>query len=311
MRSSRRPTTAFVLSGGASLGALQVGMLRALFEHEVVPDLIVATSVGSLNGAFIASRPDAPATNDIDELADLWRSVRRGTVFPLNPLTGLTGFSGLRRGLVPSGALRRLIESQVEVDRLEDLRIPLHAIAADVRTGKECRLSEGPIVDAVLASAALPGVFPPVEWEGRLLMDGGVANNTPISHAVELGADRVFVLSTGQVCELPDAPRGAVGMLVHALTLLVHQRLAADIALHRDRAELIVLPVPCPLRVHPMDFGHSSELIERAYEEAASFLERLGDGAPRVPGARAQAERALRQTGATHVANALLVGRGQ
>src|SRR5690349_881675 len=233
MTSSGHPTTAFVLSGGASLGALQVGMLGALFGQGIVPDLIVATSVGSLNGAFIASRPGPPAKSDIDALADLWRSVRRGSVFPLNPLTGLTGFSGLRRGLVPSGALRRLIESHVAVECLEELRIPLHAIAADVRTGKECRLSEGPIVEAVLASAALPGVFPPVEWEGRLLMDGGVANNTPISHAVELGAERVYVLSTGQVCELASAPRGAVGMLVHALTLLVHQRLAADIALHR------------------------------------------------------------------------------
>jgi NTE family protein len=271
MRSAHGPATAFVLSGGASLGALQVGMLDALFKREVVPDLIVATSVGAVNGAFIASRPPTPDT--VAELAELWRSVRRGNVFPFNPLTGLTGFTGLRRGLVPSGGLHRLVEPHLAVDRLEELATPLHVITADVLTGEEHRLSEGPLLDAVLASAAIPGVFPPVEWEGRLLMDGGVANNTPISHAVELGAERIFVLSTGRVCELEQAPRGAVGMLVHALTLLVHQRLAADIALHRDQAELIVLPVPCPLTVHPMDFGHPADLIERARDEAAYFLD--------------------------------------
>jgi NTE family protein len=277
--------TAFVLSGGASLGALQVGMLAALAEHAIAPDLIVATSVGALNGAFIASRPGAPAAETIDELADLWLSVRRGDVFPFNPLVGFTGFSGLGRGLVPSGGLRRLVEPHMAVDRLEDLATPLHVIAADVRTGEERRLSDGPLVEAVLASAAIPGVFPPVDWDGRLLMDGGVANNTPISHAVELGAERIYVLSTGQVCELPRAPRGAIGMVVHAMTLLVHQRLAVDIALHRSRADLIVLPVPCPVDVHPMDFGHTADLIERAYDEARAFLARAAPPAERSPDA--------------------------
>src|SRR5919197_5814101 len=95
----RPPTTAFVLSGGASLGAIQVGILRALYERVIVPDLVVGTSAGALNGAFIASRPQSVAT--ADALGEVWRGLRRGQVFPLNPLTGLLGFLGSRDHLVP------------------------------------------------------------------------------------------------------------------------------------------------------------------------------------------------------------------
>jgi NTE family protein len=270
MKQAAQPTTAFVLSGGASLGALQVGMLQALFAAGVAPDFIVATSVGALNGAFIAARPPTPQT--ADELEELWLSVHRGNVFPFNPLTGFFGFAGVRRNFVSSDPLRSLIAEHLTFDRIEQLVTPLHVIAAEAQTGQERRLSAGPLLDAVLASAAIPGVFAPVDWDGELLMDGGVANNTPISHAVEMGAERIYVLSTGQVCELERPPRGAVGMLVHGLTLLMNQRLAADVALHRGQAELVVLPVPCPLTVHPMDFSHSAELIARAREEAKSFL---------------------------------------
>ena len=166
---SPRSRVAFVLSGGASLGAIQVGMLRALLAHDVRPDMIVATSVGALNGAFLASHGSTPES--VDELSSLWRGVRRGHVFPLEPLTGLLGFLGARRNLVPGAGLRRLITRHVMHERLEDLPIPLHVVACDVLSGDEVLLSKGPLAEAVLASAAIPGVFPPVEWEGRLLID--------------------------------------------------------------------------------------------------------------------------------------------
>src|SRR5215207_11320549 len=121
-------------------------------------------------------------------LARTWRGLRRGQVFPTNPVTGLLGFLGARDHLVPESGLRRLISKHVQGDELEDLPIPLHVVAVDVITGEELRLSRGPVLDAVLASCAIPGVLRPVPWEERTLMDGGVANNTPISHAVELGA---------------------------------------------------------------------------------------------------------------------------
>ena len=277
MRRARR-TTAFVLSGGAGLGAVQVGMLQALYERGIAPDLIVGTSAGALNGAFIASRPQSVET--ADALARIWRGLRRGQVFPLNPLTGLLGFTGTRDHLVPQSGMRRLIERHLDHEFLEDLPIPLHVVAVDVVTGEEVRLSHGPLADAVLASAAIPAVLAPVPWDDRALMDGGVANNTPISHAVELGAQRIYVLPTGHACALERPPRGALAMAVHALGLMTHRRLIDDIERHRDSAQVIVLPPPCPLRVVPTDFSRADELIATALDDARDFLARGGEDKP-------------------------------
>src|SRR5512142_611942 len=159
MARNHEPKVAFVLSGGASLGAIQVGMLRALYERNIKPDVIVGTSAGAMNGAFIASRAQTVAT--AAALATVWRGLRRGQVFPVNPLTGLLGFLGARDHLVPASGLSRLIARNVERARLEDLPIPLHVVAVDVLSGEELRLSHGPLVDAVLASAAIPGVIAP------------------------------------------------------------------------------------------------------------------------------------------------------
>jgi NTE family protein len=155
---SDTPETAFVLSGGASLGAVQSGMLRALYERGVAPDLIVGTSVGALNGAFIASRPATPTT--AEELADVWRSVSRWNVFPLNPLTGFFGFFGARDHLVSDRGLRKLVAENLELGLLEESPVPLHVITTDLLSGRELRLSYGDALEAVIASAAIPGVFP-------------------------------------------------------------------------------------------------------------------------------------------------------
>jgi NTE family protein len=279
MAQTEQPKVAFVLSGGASLGAIQVGMLRALYEHGIRPDLIVGTSAGALNGAYIASRPQASAT--ADSLARIWRELRRGQVFPVNPLTGLLGFLGVRDHLVPESGLERLIERHVQCPELDEFPIPLHVVAVDVVTGQELRLSHGPVRDAVLASAAIPGVLQPVSWKGRALMDGGVANNTPISHAVELGAERIYVLPTGHACSLDEPPRGALAMALHAISLLTHRRLIDDIERHRTDAQLIVMPPPCPLNIQPIDFAHAGELIEVALLDAREFLD--GGGETRGP----------------------------
>jgi NTE family protein len=262
--------TAFVLSGGASLGSIQVGMLQALYERHITPDLVVATSAGALNGAFIAARRQTVAT--AVELGEIWIELRRGKVFPLNPLTGLLGFAGAREHLVPDSGLRDLVERHLTADRIEELAIPLHLVATDVRKGEEVRLSSGPLVDSILASAAIPGVLPSVRLRGRDLMDGGVANNTPISHAVDLGAERIYVLPTGMSCELDEPPHGAIGMVLHATNLLVHRRLLEDIERFRYHVELVVLPPPCPIDVQPMDFGQAECLIERALAESRRAL---------------------------------------
>lgn len=280
MTSHQRESVAFVLSGGASLGAIQVGMLQALYERGIAPDLIVGTSAGALNGAFIASRDQSVAT--AEALGDVWRNLRRGQVFPLNPVTGLLGFLGARDHLVPESGLRRIIDRNTELERLEQLPIPLHVVAVDVVSGEELRLSSGPVIDAVLASAAIPGVLAPVPWGDRWLMDGGVANNTPISHAVELGAQRIYVLPTGHACALEKPPGGALGMALNAISLLTHHRLVADIERHRHDAELIVLPPPCPLGIPPIDFNHADVLIDRGLHDARTFLDGGGEQRPPI-----------------------------
>jgi NTE family protein len=277
---STERSVAFVLSGGASLGAIQAGMLRALYERGITPDLLVGTSAGALNGAFVASRPQTVET--ADELGAVWTGLRRGNAFPLNPVTGLLGFLGLRDHLVPASGLERLIERHTEHERLEDLPIPLHVVAVDVITGQELRLSSGDLRDAVLASASIPGVLEPVAWEDRALMDGGVANNTPISHAVELGARRIYVLPTGHACSLQDPPRGALAMALHAISLLTQRRLIDDIERHRGNAKLIVLPPPCPLAIQPIDFDQAEMLIDRGLDDARRFLDSGGEDRPPI-----------------------------
>ncbi|MFL5839940.1 MAG: patatin-like phospholipase family protein, partial [Thermoleophilaceae bacterium] len=176
---------------------------------------------------------------------------------------------------------RRLIARHVEIERLEETEVPLHVVAVDVITGEELRLSAGPAIDAILASAAIPGVLAPVRWGDRDLMDGGVANNTPISHAVELGATEIYVLPTGHACALAAPPPSALGMALHAVSLLTQRQLIDDIERHRHDAQLVVLPPPCPLAIAPIDFAHAGLLIERGYHDASAFLD--AGGAERPP----------------------------
>lgn len=261
-------STAFVLSGGAALGAVQVGMLQALHAHGVRPNLLVGTSVGAINAAWVASDP---TSDRLDQLASLWRSLRRGQVFPAGP-AGLIGLLGRRSGLVDQRPLRGLLTRHIAFEDLEDATVALCVVVTDVLTGRDVRLSRGPAVDAVLASAAIPGVFAPIEIAGRAYMDGGVVNNAAISHAIALGADTIYVLPTGWSCALERPPNGALGMALHGLTVLVQHRLADDIEHYQTQADLRVVPPPCPIRVGPADFGHAGELIEAGRSSAAAWL---------------------------------------
>ena len=154
-------------------------------------------------------------------------------------------------------------------------------IATDLLSGRELRISRGDSCEAVLASAAIPGVFAPVDWEGRKLIDGGVSNNAPIADAIELGAERIYVLPTASACDLPDPPRGAVAMLLHAMSLLVMRRLLVEVEALSERAELIVLPPPCPQPITPIDFSYADELIRRGYEGSRDHLAALATGRAR------------------------------
>ena len=271
-RIAGRPRTAFVLSGGASLGALQVGMLRALYERGIVPDLLVGTSVGALNAAFVASRPQIPAT--ASELARVWHRLRRGDVFPVSARALIGGAAGQRDHLFPDWGLRRLLRRHLQLERLEEAQIALHVGAFDVLGGEEVRLSDGPAIEAVLASAAIPGVLPPVSF--RRAAAGRRRSRQPRADldAVELGAERIYVLPTirRDSRALSPARPGALDFFVHGLTVLVGARLEADLDRYGAEVELIVLPAPNSHDVQPTDFGHSGRLIHEALTSARSAL---------------------------------------
>jgi NTE family protein len=246
-------TTAFVLSGGGSLGAVQVGMLAALHDRGLHPDLLIGTSAGALNAVYVAARGFDAET--VDGLARVWRSTRRADVFPVDPLRQLLAVGGRRRSLCSSEPLRRLVARNVPVTRLDETAIPVHVVACDVMSGEEVLLSSGHAASAVLASAAIPAVFEPVRRDGLLLMDGGVADNTAVSQAVALGADRIVVLPAGFACALASPPATALAAATHALTLLIEQRLIVEVRGLADRAEILVLPPLCPLSVSSVDFS--------------------------------------------------------
>lgn len=262
-------STAFVLSGGASLGSIQVGMLQALTACGIRPDMIIGTSAGALNGAWLA---DGDTESDLAQLADVWRRITRNDVFPTNPITGLLRLAGLGNHLVSDRGLRHLLRKHLRFERLEDAPIPLHVVATDVLSGVDVRLSQGNAIDAIVASAAIPGIFPPVMIDGRLLMDGGVVENTPIGHAVALGATTVWVLPSGGACGIKQVPDSALGLALHAIMLAISQRIAFDIERYETRAELRVVPPLCPLSISPADFSHGAELIERARAQTEEWL---------------------------------------
>jgi NTE family protein len=265
-------SVAVVLSGGASLGAVQVGMLQALAERNIRPDLVFGASAGALNAAWVAGDP---LLADIDALADIWISLRTRDIFPLRPFTGLLGFVGRRSSLVSADGLRALVTRYVRFERLEDAPIPLCVVATEVISGKEIALSRGDAVDAIIASAAVPGVFPPVIIDERMLMDGAVVNNTPISNAIAAGTTRIYVLPTSYACTLTRAPRSALAVILQAISLLIQQRLIEDVKELQGAVDLRVIPPVCPLAVSPTDFSHARELIDDARECAGRWLDDL------------------------------------
>ena len=168
--------TSVVLSGGANLGAVHVGMLRALVEADIRPDMIVGTSVGAINGIYMASRWDDAGVDGLDAV---WSGMRRSTIFPTRLVGGLLGFIGKRDHLVPPDGLRRLVQDHADIERIADAPISLHVVATDLLTGLDRRFSSGPAVEAVMASAAIPAVFPPVVINGVPYIDGEWSTTRP------------------------------------------------------------------------------------------------------------------------------------
>jgi len=263
-------TTAFVLSGGGSLGAVQVGILQALAARGIEPDLLVGTSAGAMNAAWVAAH--GTSGDSLSSLAEVWTVLRRHDVFPLDVRTALRGLLGHSPAVTTAGRLHQLVTTHAGIDTLEEAKIPVHLVTADLLSGQTVTVSTGPLVTGVLASAAIPGIFPPVARQGRYLIDGGVARHTGVAQAVDLGASLIYVLPAGSPCALPAPPSSAIGTALHALTLLIEQRLAREVADLAGAATLKVLPPLCPLSTSAADFTHGAALIDRARQASLDWI---------------------------------------
>jgi NTE family protein len=210
------PNTAFVFAGGGSLGAVQVGMLRELMSRGVSADFVVGSSVGAMNASYFAS---APHPAGVEKLEKIWRAVRRNDVFPVT-LRSVLGLLGRPDNLIDPSNLRRLLERHIPFPNLEDAMIPVHVIATSLGGSAVC-LSSGPAIDAIMASAAIPGAFPLVRIGEDHLMDGAVASNTQILTAAKLGATRIIAFPAGFACSVHTPPSGAIARALHAITLLI------------------------------------------------------------------------------------------
>src|SRR5690348_1015252 len=269
---------AFVLSGGGSLGAVQVGMLRALFENDVRPDFLIGTSVGAVNAAWVAGRP---GRDGADELAEIWLGLRRQDVFPLSPLTGARGLLGRSNHLVNNQSLRSILERHIPFERLEQAALPVHIVATELKSGRATVLASGPAVPALLASCAIPGVFPPVTIGRRVYVDGGVANHRPVTVAVEQGATEVYVLPVGYPW-LNREPTNALGMALHALARIIEQKLDTEVEQNRGLAHIHVLPAMDVSDISPADFSHTRDMIDWGYRSARRYLG-MGNGRSVLP----------------------------
>ena len=264
------PVTAFVLSGGGNQGVAQVGMLRALLERGHVPDVVIGASVGALNGAVLASQPEL---DRIAHLAEVWSSLSGDDVFPGKTLR--MAWNVLRRDdhLFPNAGLRALIEAVRPAETFADLAVPLRVVAADLGSGEEVVLVTGPVAPALLASAALPGIFPPIDYHGQTLVDGGVVNLVPISHALAGPVERIFVLDVSDpITERPI--RSPLDVVVRAFAISRDQRFEMELQWVPKDIEVIVLPPPVDEREF-FDFSDGRRIIEEAYALTMGALDEL------------------------------------
>jgi NTE family protein len=266
---------AFVLGGGGVLGAVEVGMLRALLEAGVRPDLIVGTSVGAINGVLVASDPTEAVT---ERLTRLWASPQAKEVFGGTATRQIARFARARTHLHTAAPLRAMLVRELGPAReFGDLRVRFECCAASIERAAEHWFASGRVVDAVLASCAVPGLLPPMIVDGEHFIDGGVVNSIPIGRAVELGAETIFVLQVGRIDRPLTAPRNVLEVGRVAFEISRRHRYARELA-----------AVPATVRVHVLPTGGGSarddsplayrdlrvamSRITRAHEASAAYL---------------------------------------
>jgi NTE family protein len=277
--------TAFVLGGGGVLGAAEVGMLRALLEREVRPDLIVGTSVGAINGALVAADP-TPA--GVDRLRGLWQELTSQGVFAGSVLSRVSTLVRSGTHVHPREPLRELLTAHLPAPTFAELQVPFQCVAASIEKAAEHWFTDGSVVDAVLASCAVPGLLPPVELDGEHYLDGGLVHSIPVGRAVSLGADTIYVLHVGRIDRPLSPPTRPWEVATVAFEIARRHRFAADLAALPPGVQAHVLPAGAPTPTGTANwryrnFSGVADRIDRAHAAAGEYLDRFA--APRDGGA--------------------------
>jgi len=270
-------TVAFVLGGGGLRGAAEVGMVKALAETDIRPDMVVGTSIGSINGAIIAS---GPLDETSKHLEGMWHELTESGVLREGPISRVANIARHRTHLHSNNAMRKLLLDWLPYGTFEELPIPFQCSAACVETSSEHWFETGLLIDALLSSCAVPGLLPPVEVDGKHFIDGGVVNSIPISRALELGATTIYVLHVGNIDAPLRVPRNAWDVAFVAFEISRRHRFHRDMENLPEGVTIHILPTgldphakfndPSKLR-----YNHKRSIaqgIERAYDETTDYL---------------------------------------
>ena len=267
--------TAFVLGGGGLLGAVEVGMLRALLEAGVEPDLLLGTSVGALNGALVAADP-GPGV--IDRLVALWESAAATKeVYGDNPVRQVTRAVRTGTHLHSAKPLRERLATELGDRTFDDLEVEFQCCAASIERAAEHWFTTGRVVDAVVASAAVPGLLRPAVVDGEHYLDGGIVNSIPVGRAVECGADRIFVLQVGRVDRPLQPPRKPWEVARVSFEIARRHRFHREMAALPDGVVAHVLPTGGGLPgddslLSYRDFRGVIRRMDAAYTASADYL---------------------------------------
>ncbi|GAA1125329.1 patatin-like phospholipase family protein [Nocardioides aquiterrae] len=270
-------TTAFVLGGGGVLGAVEVGMLRAVLERGITPDLVLGTSVGALNGAMVAREPRLSV---IDKLTELWQGASQQTqqVYGDSPLRTVRRAVATGTHLWSSKPLRQALEDEFGDVTFEELPVRFQVCAANIERAAEHWFDSGPVVPAVVASAAVPGLLPPAQVDGEHYLDGGIVNSIPLGRAVQLGATRVFVLQVGRVDRPLSVPRRPWEVARVSFEIARRHRFNRELAELPPGVEAHVLPARGTSRkddslLGSRDFTRIQQRIDETYAASVAYLD--------------------------------------
>ncbi len=267
---SRAPT-AFVLAGGGSRGAVQVGMLSELVARGIRADRVYGASVGAINGAAYAGEPTG---ENVERMAGIWRGVRGADVFPRAALDGPWLFLQKRPSVHANTGVRAIIEAGIDFENLEDATIPFEVVTTSLTDGRERWITHGNAVEAILASSAIPSIFPPVVIDGDVLVDGGVVNNVPISRALGAGCTRIYVLLCGPLHYQPRQPSRPAEAALTAFFVAIHARFVRELAAIPPGVEVVVFSGGGEPSAQYRDFSGTSAMIEQGRAEVARVLDR-------------------------------------